>query len=580
MQKSQICDFTLSTSTDMLEKIENRPDGNYMKIRHIETNELMSPGQLIKTLIKRSGLSRNEVHEEMKKRIVGRSIGPASRLSDICADRRKLPMRDLVPLFDSIPMKEADKHQYLTELINAYTEGNIHRYIASPTKSRIQKYKQEQLLDSLNKEIVKINEIIYRNNLKEIKTKHEKNLVELFGLNEPYIYDIEEKQDEYYLSECEFGKYRNRLILAVSEIDLAFKDKTLFRVVSSCLSKNVVNDIMRFGDESYFYDSPISSGDLNFSNWDWLSKVVKKLTIYEVNCNLFNIWKDLYPDALELSIKEIDRLTVRTPFWKHEHGFPSLFEFLSEHHSLMKRACPYLYNLLNPMAIVYGDSFISGDSLTSEILEIQCPILKDYIGYIESGWSDYLTFGDYSGNGVAMGNSNKTIEDIIMAVAINFAEFGVILHDEIELVRASSKLDESIDAFILGRARGSLSHQYELFSKSQIDALKHFYSLLSGGESLFERIAIFQWSIRSMVADGLNENSVKDFTRADLEFKELNSYFSIKYQKLVARLESQPDFLALALDSVTGLNAEPKANFKSDHDVTYKYSEHPLKRFI
>lgn len=496
-----------------------------MNIRDLDTNELMSAGELIRSLIKRSGLSRNKVHEEMKRRVGGRSIGAASKLSDIFADRRQLPLRDLIPLFDSIPMKKSERDYYLCELIKAYTDSNIHRYIASPNKLRVSNHNQTMLIESLKNEIKTLNGIIFRNELAaraELLGKDSKK-VDWRDFEEPVDHFLESAQLECEASSMNFNFYLFKWIKGASELARVKESKEFLRVISCCLYKDVALEVGKVFR---------SNGE---STWDWLNDAARKSTILEVNSRLFNIWRELYPEALRRYIDHVDDPAIY--LWKKQHGYPSLYEFLMYHHMLMKNYFPNIFELLNPMSVVVDVN------LHGEIKRLQDFLINKYIEYIDSGWSDLISFDNQTGEGVGVGKQSEIIiNELINTVAVEYYGNGVVQAGDIETIMETIKIASNFDNcndFVISRmVLGSLSEQYKLFSIDNVDANEFFGSLLSGSETYSERVEIFQSAISSMINNGLNSNSKIRYKELDLEHEKVVVKFRDR-NELINRLTGE-----------------------------------------
>lgn len=100
------------------------------------TKELVSPGTLLKRLIARDGIGRNELHDFLQNSL-SRSFGSPTKLSDICADRRQLPLRDLVPLLNSLSLPDGDRDYYTAEFLRAYIEPSLARFVSVPRNDNV-----------------------------------------------------------------------------------------------------------------------------------------------------------------------------------------------------------------------------------------------------------------------------------------------------------------------------------------------------------------------------------------------------------------------------------------------------------
>lgn len=114
------------------------------KVWDLETERLVSPGTALKLLLERSGMGRNLWHEKAESK-AKRTFGSPSKLSDVFADRRALPLRDLVPLLDVLNLNEEIKEHYICEFFRAYTDISLRKYISeSKDESVIRSLKKRQ----------------------------------------------------------------------------------------------------------------------------------------------------------------------------------------------------------------------------------------------------------------------------------------------------------------------------------------------------------------------------------------------------------------------------------------------------
>ncbi len=109
---------------------------NNQNIFDLEAKEYVSPGVLLKRLMLRAGFSRNEWHESFQNE-VARSIGTASKLSDIFADRRKIPLRDIMPLLGTLELPPEKLNYYAAEFLKAHIEPSLASFISTPASNNI-----------------------------------------------------------------------------------------------------------------------------------------------------------------------------------------------------------------------------------------------------------------------------------------------------------------------------------------------------------------------------------------------------------------------------------------------------------
>lgn len=106
---------------------------NDRKIIDLVSGLEFEQNKMLKMLLKRSNLKRNEWHARAE-RLVNRSLGSPTKLSDIFKGTRSLPMRDIVPYIQALGMKKTETDYYIGEFFKAYCDENLHQYVSSRSK--------------------------------------------------------------------------------------------------------------------------------------------------------------------------------------------------------------------------------------------------------------------------------------------------------------------------------------------------------------------------------------------------------------------------------------------------------------
>ncbi|MBT1443654.1 hypothetical protein KJI95_03835 [Shewanella sp. JM162201] len=517
-----------------------------MKIRDLETNRLMSAGELIRTLVKRSGLSRNQVHEEMKRRVGGRSIGAASKLSDIFADRRQLPLRDLVPLFDSIPMKKSERDYYLCELIKAYTDENLARYIKSPSKSHINNQRMLLEIDGLKREIKNYEYLMFMSELKMTsKTIYLENdsltLDELhhFERND-FSYNYEEHEKDVRLSEKQLEKYLSMWDDACMELIKTLNNPKLMSVIHACMSKNLQFELNSFLRWEFL--EPMES------TWSWLNHRVSKVSVLELNSRLFSMWMKEFPEAFNKTIElisdvcEYDGYTPKYlssdyTSWSKNLGFPSFYEYMAERHLLMRQESPTLFVLLNPLAKSFSPYILSAfRRMSLEMLEM-------YVEHSGSGWMDIIDFSDlFSGEFTTSDVSGKVskLANTIMLLSENHKNLELSEQVKIEIIQ-SFHPSETSDYIWKARVERSFRNYCSILelvrSKSEVaNSVDYFDSLVGVDESYSGRLKVFNENLVGLIRAGMSECAKEKLYKDFSAFDDYSNKMDERYKEMQERL--------------------------------------------
>lgn len=113
------------------------------RVWDIESGQQITAGELLRKLSERSGIGRNEWHEKVQSQ-VSRSLGAPSKLSDVFANRRQLPLRDIVLFVDVLPLPKKTKEHYICELLRVYIDPSLRKYISDARSTRVLRKLREE----------------------------------------------------------------------------------------------------------------------------------------------------------------------------------------------------------------------------------------------------------------------------------------------------------------------------------------------------------------------------------------------------------------------------------------------------
>lgn len=308
----------------------------------LESKSLVSPGTLLKLLSERAGIGRNTWHEKAQA-LTNRSLGSTSKLSDIFADRRPLPLRDIVPLMSVLPIQSSHKQHYTAELFKAYTDKSLRSFINSDTSEEIIEELRTALQENEDNYIAQFEELSY---LEQIKIpaiqKRLDSLTNFDVMNELELAGENQDKDHYPKNISLELAFNAKELLADSIKEICDKDKVQFdayRFLSYLLNPNYVESLRTFGK---------GFGE-NCFNYRWISLLPKSVSISKLEISLFCFWAKSNPNDFEallncleyaekqdffsrgIMLHEIERVSIG-PFFstiikKFQRNFPATYEY-------------------------------------------------------------------------------------------------------------------------------------------------------------------------------------------------------------------------------------------------------------
>ena len=88
------------------------------KVLDYSTGCEVTQGEMLRTLMHRAGIGRNEWHREAEKR-TSRNWESKSRISDMFSGKRPIPLRDIIPMIDSLQLSSEETDHYCCEFFRA-----------------------------------------------------------------------------------------------------------------------------------------------------------------------------------------------------------------------------------------------------------------------------------------------------------------------------------------------------------------------------------------------------------------------------------------------------------------------------
>jgi transcriptional regulator with XRE-family HTH domain len=373
------------------------------KVIDEETRELIAPGEMIKRLMKRAGMKRNQLHEEMKKYMpTQRPIGEPSRLSDIFSGKhRTLPLVDLKPLMDAIKMPESLRDFYICEILKGYLPKQLAPYISS---KRINKR------NMLN--ILLIDDLKAQNRTLAMENQYLKNFgdesqhspspnpndydlrMNEFSDIDDYVADVQEWEDKKMSGEFDleisgesafeaniaYKKEQELWAKAIQEIEHNQSNEEFLHFIKLLFP----NDFQELLFE--FFECDQQPKDMYAKEqWAWVRGKISCRSLTFVCGDLFMFWKSKNPEAFAIYEKYYNEKFISNKYTK----LPDLkYDEISFSYYLYKiwtkfyKSCPALYLLMSPW---HGQKSIN-------TTQDEQNTFLEYFEFIDSGWSKKINF--------------------------------------------------------------------------------------------------------------------------------------------------------------------------------------------
>jgi hypothetical protein len=365
-----------------------------------KTLELVQPGEMLKRLMRRSGLKRDELYEKMQSYVKNRSIGSKSKLSDIFSGKyRQLPLRDLEPMIVCMGISEDEKDYYICEILKGYLPERLSRYVSTTRRNNrlmLDSFLIKELRDQIEK--LKI-EIEYSRHVdlqepmppqKEDYQNEDEYIFDLFcweGQDMERSNEIENQrqQESSEAAERAYEEICTKWHSAICEIESNFPDKQTQYFISLLFPKKFQEDLFELFVHRKNPDSLSPR-----SHWRWVSQNIHSRPLSHVLGQLFIKWKKDNKERFSILDKHYKQY-LQTSFhsiYKLESNVNcegiNFSKYISVLFDTLNKNYPNLYDLMSPWkGITYIDHSISEHDTFLQFYE-----------YIDSGWSEKVPFED------------------------------------------------------------------------------------------------------------------------------------------------------------------------------------------
>ncbi|VEL97563.1 hypothetical protein ALT761_02567 [Alteromonas sp. 76-1] len=396
----------------------------------------LNQGEMLKLLMKRAGIKRNDWHAEAEKR-TGRVWESKSRISDMFSGKRPIPMRDIIPMIDALKLSPEETDHYCCEFFRANVPENLQRYI-SPTRRN----KRLLLLNKRNADLEKQREnilikstfqkkVVFEPRILSLKEQLSSLKREYFDLLETYkvlrrknagsnhfeefeqaysdsvrdgiayevaVGDLDEPErfevQAMFSSDASqklFNAERKKWSLTLHEIIKVvndFPDRLpqmncyLTHDADKCLEKSLNEHEHQF----------FVTGDEQLSCWDWLSLRLRPRSQEYVLGGLFSIWKKQNPSDFEIAQNFYKKFfgdsqtSIMPKIRELKEGVDNPFSaFLREHFRFMFKSCPSLFELIRP------EDFPQ----VIDYSKMEREVFREYFAHLDSGLESRISFLKY-----------------------------------------------------------------------------------------------------------------------------------------------------------------------------------------
>jgi hypothetical protein len=331
------------------------------------TGSLASQGDMLKTLMTRSGYGRNQWHKLAQQKVARLNSSPTS-LSDIFAGRRGLPQRDIIPLISVLKLSESDREHYICEFLKGTIDESLNSFIAPTRRTKRYDVMKERIqeLQSMIKDLERCNfyerHVEHFEALENLKKKNApqvnatiKSQTHKFDedqfiesqeklQHENSLYDFIERAQarsaKFYQLECK------KWMLGLRELNSHRQNKLLLKYVSICLPNNFREQLIN----SLADDSTSIMTENPLETWGWVTKRVNIRPQKYIHYSLFISWMNEYPEDFEVLhdfyATQYEGITMKIdkpP--KVPHSFS---QYLSVIYHMLSKENPKLHALLKP----------------------------------------------------------------------------------------------------------------------------------------------------------------------------------------------------------------------------------------
>lgn len=413
------------------------------KVLDDTTGDLVRQGEMLKILMKRAGIGRNQWHQKAE----GIS-GPMSRLSDMFAGRRHVPLKDVVPLIEALNLSPAETDHYCCEYFRTNIPENLERYI-DPARKNNNRYRRmlqrisdlQELVSSLHvklyfaenvnveqlKDDLKSSNESLRSVTKSYRSKYINLLVKILrsdfsfsknidmaermSLEQDYQAEVNEIKvgqnpdfDNYLKSyDAHYRKIEYSAEKASKKYDEEINawSKALHEIASLTNTSAELNAQIKcylpldVGKQlNAFMNSESINGYSNdpMESWDWVRLRVNGRSHMYVLVGLFTLWKKSNPIDFQLSEKLCHKFInaprqdrIELALKVSEKPTISFERYLNEHTKIFSEKYPNLALLLRARD--------TPDIVNNRLYELS--VFEEYFKFMEKGFSSKISFENY-----------------------------------------------------------------------------------------------------------------------------------------------------------------------------------------
>lgn len=470
------------------------------KIADYLTGELIQQNKMLHILFIRSNLKINDWHKKASN-FTGRTLGSRTKLSDIFAGRRHLPIKDIVPYISTLGLKKEENDYYICEFFKVNSNEYFHQYISTNNQSDTI-VKLEDTINYLNETIclfkqnffyekehskLKSNEL-KRNNINYKKSKTEQIYQEIEYYDEGY--------DEGYYEVITMSNLMENTnsswIKAIFEIDKIYKTKNKKNIKKIlCFMPHKLNNLL---DEQFYNFNKNKCYEAWKDSLDIITPRNKKYTLL----GLFNLWVSDNKNEFNETIGFLKNLNLakNNPNALYEyrnyrikHKKNSFYENINFLINSFKKHLPYLWSLL-------GWDFFKQDSF--DIIEDEFTIFKLYISYTQRFSNDFNSFIKYHESIDKPENINTLNITELRCLAVSFLNFKTKEHDK--KIKTSLDLEMSLIKLEISSLHfyDDTSLPFDIDNYLKQKPYKYLYSRVDKSYSLNKIISVCRESINDI----------------------------------------------------------------------------------
>jgi hypothetical protein len=455
---------------------------------------IFDTGELLGQLHKKSGLTRATWFKTASQ-LSNVSLGTETILSDLKANRRKMPFNHIRPFIEALGLKKSESNYYIAELTKIYLPEKL-RHLIKVTGGEHQVDVLKNRNKALESKILRLEcECLYQRyggNERTLEYLMSKSYVDsstclpLNSSSEEYLWLYSDFKTDSYGRLIE---YKNKWLEVIKLLIDTEPNPTVIEMVKLCLPTSAPKMLGNaFNETNHMHMNVLASSPSEL--WSWYEHFPRPREPIMVHTELLRQYQQMYPANTKkligyyMAVEKINSENRKKLAFQYKFiNKPNLPEGESFYHFLLKKyqslfaQSRVLYELTSPLGDVISEDF---ESLESAVFNYYITFVRDNIADVERVESNLNALSEWIEEHY---ESCKSLENLGSALIFNvYSEITIErLHGSpmclAEAVHQfGSAQEKNLGAFGLLQSKIKVDHSFEDIGDITFDLYYELYT--------------------------------------------------------------------------------------------------------